>query len=135
MRFNMSSKQILMIDDEADIQTVASIGLTMVSGWQVLTASSGQEGLQQAEQHQPDAILLDVMMPDMDGVATLSALRSNAQTCDIPIVFLTAKAKAADRKRFYELGAQGVINKPFDPMLLASQIAGFLNWPAGEIGP
>ncbi|MEL6813574.1 MAG: response regulator [Cyanobacteria bacterium J06598_3] len=127
----MSSKQILMIDDEADIQTVASIGLTMVSDWQVLTASSGREGLFQAEQHQPDAILLDVMMPDMDGVATLSALRANAQTRDIPIVFLTAKAKAVDRERFYGLGAQGVINKPFDPMTLASQIAGFLNWDFG----
>lgn len=124
----MSPKQILMIDDEADIQTVASIGLAMVNDWHVLTASSGQEGLKQAERHHPDAILLDVMMPDMDGVATLSALRANAQTRDIPIVFLTAKAKAVDRQRFYELGAQGVINKPFDPITLASQIAGFLNW-------
>lgn len=121
-------KQILMIDDEIDIQTVARIGLTMIGGWQVLTASSGQEGIQQAKQHRPDAILLDVMMPDMDGIATLGALKADSDTQAIPIVFLTAKSKASDRKKFYEIGAQGVINKPFDPTTLASQIAGFLGW-------
>jgi CheY-like chemotaxis protein len=123
-----TQKQVLMIDDEIDIQTVARIGLTMVSGWQVLTASSGEEGIAQAKQHRPDAILLDVMMPDMDGFATLSALKADPDTQAIPIVFLTAKAKAIDRKKFYEIGAQGVINKPFDPTTLASQIAGFLGW-------
>ncbi|MEL6779790.1 MAG: response regulator [Cyanobacteria bacterium J06597_16] len=124
----MSSKQILMIDDEVDIQTVARIGLTTLSGWDVLTASSGAEGIAQALRRQPDAILLDVMMPDMDGVATLKALKADAQTQAIPVIFLTAKSKAADRKKLYEAGAQGVINKPFDPTTLASQISGFLGW-------
>jgi CheY-like chemotaxis protein len=124
----IKQKQILMIDDEIDIQTVARIGLTMMGGWQVVTASSGREGIQQAKQHRPDAILLDVMMPDMDGIATLSALKADSDTQTIPIVFLTAKSKASDRKKFYEIGAQGVINKPFDPTTLASQIAGFLGW-------
>ncbi len=122
------AKQILIIDDEADIQTVARIGLTVLNGWQVLTADLGQEGLRQAQAYQPDAILLDVMMPDMDGVATLAALKADTTTQSIPIVFLTAKSKAADRKRLYELGAQGVIHKPFDPTTLASQISGFLGW-------
>lgn len=124
----MSSKQILMIDDEVDIQTVARIGLTTLSGWDVLTASSGAEGIAQALRRQPDAILLDVMMPDMDGVATLKVLKADAQTQAIPVIFLTAKSKAADRKKLYEAGAQGVINKPFDPTTLASQISGFLGW-------
>lgn len=121
-------KKILMIDDEADIQTIARIGLTLMGGWQVLTASSGQEGIAQAKKNRPDAILLDVMMPDMDGIATLSALKADAETQFIPIIFLTAKSKASDRKKFYEIGAQGVINKPFDPTTLASQISGFLGW-------
>ncbi|MEM9088905.1 MAG: response regulator [Cyanobacteria bacterium P01_F01_bin.53] len=121
-------KQILMIDDEADIQTVARIGLKMIAGWEVLTANSGKEGIEQAKGHQPDAILLDVMMPDMDGVATLHALKADVETQAIPIIFLTAKAKAMDRKKLYDIGAQGVINKPFDPTTLSSQIEGFLGW-------
>lgn len=124
----MNPKQILMIDDEIDIQTIARMGLTLISGWQVLTASSGQEGIQQAKGHQPDAILLDVMMPDMDGVATLAALKADQVTQAIPVIFLTAKSKASDRQKLYALGAQGVINKPFDPTTLASQISGFLGW-------
>lgn len=124
----MTKKQILMIDDETDIQTVARIGLTMTSDWQVTVASSGKAGIQQAKQQLPDAILLDVMMPDMDGIATLKALKADTQTQGVPVIFLTAKSQAATRKQFYELGALGVINKPFDPMTLAGQIAGFLGW-------
>ncbi|MEM6867698.1 MAG: response regulator [Cyanobacteria bacterium P01_C01_bin.121] len=124
----MLSKQILMIDDESDIQTVARIGLTIMSDWQVLTASSGKEGIAQAKSHKLDAILLDVMMPDMDGIATLKALKADSSTQSIPIIFLTAKSRALNRKELYALGAQGVIHKPFDPTTLASQIAGFLGW-------
>lgn len=124
----MTKKQILMIDDETDIQTVARIGLTMTSDWQVTVASSGKAGIQQAKRQTPDAILLDVMMPDMDGIATLKALKADTQTQGVPVIFLTAKSQAATRKQFYELGALGVINKPFDPMTLAGQIAGFLGW-------
>ncbi len=124
----MLNKQILMIDDESDIQTVARIGLTMIGGWRVLTASSGKEGIAQAKTHVLDAILLDVMMPDMDGVATLKALKADASTQSIPVIFLTAKSRAVNRSDLYALGAQGVIHKPFDPTTLASQIEGFLGW-------
>ncbi len=124
----MTCKQILLIDDQPDIQTVARLSLKVVGGWQVFTASSGKEGIQQAKVHQPDAILLDVMMPEMDGLATLAVLRADPVTQSIPVIFLTAKARAIDRKKLYELGAQGVINKPFNPTTLASQIAGFLSW-------
>ncbi|MEL7142172.1 MAG: response regulator [Cyanobacteria bacterium J06554_3] len=124
----MTSKKILMIDDESDIQTVARIGITLVEDWEVSTANSGREGIAQAKAHLPDAILLDVMMPDMDGLATLKALKSDVSTKDIPVIFLTAKSQAIDLKQFYQLGAQGVIHKPFDPMTLSSQISGFLSW-------
>ena len=88
----MINKQILMIDDERDIQTVARIGLSMMGGWKVFTANSGLEGIRQAKEHALDAILLDVMMPDMDGVATLKALKADLATRAIPIIFLTAKS-------------------------------------------
>jgi len=124
----MNNRTILMIDDEADIQTVARIGLSMTSSWQVTVANSGKAGIAEAQQQKPDAILLDLMMPDMDGIATLKALKGDQRTQHIPVVFLTAKSQAVARKQFYELGAQGVIHKPFDPMTLAGQVAGFLGW-------
>ena len=123
------NKQILIIDDEVDIQTVARVGLTVFGGWQVITATSGKAGIAQAKAHRPDAILLDVMMPDMDGADTIRTLKADSATQTIPVVFLTAKTQAMDRKRLYALGAQGVICKPFDPTTLASQIEGFLGWP------
>ncbi|MEM7062181.1 MAG: response regulator [Cyanobacteria bacterium P01_B01_bin.77] len=124
----MTCRQILLIDDEADIQTVAEIGITLSTDWQVMTANSGEKGLDVAISTHPDAILLDVAMPGMDGLATLAALQKHQATADIPIIFLTAKAQAADRRRLYEAGASGVITKPFDPTTLASQVAGFLAW-------
>ena len=125
----MTRRQILLIDDETDIQTVAKLGITLSTDWEVITANSGEAGLEIAIATPPDAILLDVAMPGMDGLATLSALKENPETTDIPIIFLTAKAQAADRRRLYEAGARGVITKPFDPTTLASQMAGFLEWP------
>ena len=124
----MSSKRILLIDDEVDIHKITQVGLMMEAGWELLTAQSSDEGIAIALAKHPDAILLDVMMPERDGIATLKLLHELPEVQDIPIVFLTAKAQAADRRHFYSLGAQGVITKPFDPMTLASQISGFLAW-------
>ena len=124
----MTKRKILLIDDEIDIQTVAKIGLTLNTDWSVITASSGEAGLEVAIATTPDAILLDVAMPGMDGLATISALQKNTATAKIPVVFLTAKAQASDRRRLYEAGASGVITKPFDPITLSSQLAGFLAW-------
>jgi CheY-like chemotaxis protein len=124
----MTHRQLLLIDDETDIQTVAKIGLTLNTDWQVMTANSGEAGLEAAIATIPDAILLDVAMPGMDGLATLAALKENTATAHIPIIFLTAKAQASDRRRLHDAGASGVITKPFDPTTLASQIAGFLAW-------
>lgn len=124
----MSNKRILLIDDETDIHTIAQIGLTLEAGWDMLMASSGTEGIDIAIREHPDAILLDAMMPGQDGIAALKRLQAMPETQNIPVIFLTAKAQAADRREFYAVGAKGVITKPFDPTTLASQVAGFLAW-------
>jgi len=124
----MTSKRILVIDNEQYIQEVAQICLQTVAGWQVMTAGSGKEGVSKAETEQPDAILLDVMMPDMDGLMTFQKLQENAATQQIPVILLTAKVQASDRRRYQELGVQGAIAKPFDPLQLAGQVAEVLGW-------
>jgi CheY-like chemotaxis protein len=124
----MNFKRILFIDDEEDIRTLASFCLESEAGWQMLGASNATEGIAIAETEQPDAILLDAMMPEIDGLQTLAQLRVNPKTKHIPTIFVTAKAQASDRRRFYNAGAKGVINKPFDSLTLASQISGFLGW-------
>lgn len=124
----MRGKRILFIDDEDDIKTLAQFCLESEAGWQMMSASGGIEGLAIAETEQPDAILLDAMMPVIDGIRTSEKLRLNSKTRHIPIIFITAKAQASDRRRFYNAGAKGVINKPFNSLTLASQISGFLGW-------
>jgi CheY-like chemotaxis protein len=123
-----SARRILIIDDESDIREVAQVSLQLVGGWDVLTAPSGEEGLATAGAEQPDAILLDVMMPDMDGPTTFGKLQANTATRHIPVILLTAKVQAADHRRFTELGVAAVIAKPFDPLKLAGQVAGVLGW-------
>jgi CheY-like chemotaxis protein len=124
----MATKQILVIDDEDDIREVAQVSLEMMGNWAVLTACSGQEGLTKAEAEQPDAILLDVMMPDMDGPSTFQQLQQTPAICHIPVILVTAKVQASDQRRFASLGVQGVITKPFDPLTLADQVAETLGW-------
>lgn len=124
----MNAKRILFIDDEDDIKTLARFCLESEAGWSMIGASGGLEGVALAENEQPDAILLDAMMPEVDGIETLQRLRLNPKTKHIPAIFITAKAQASDRRRFYNAGAKGVINKPFDSLTLASQISGYLGW-------
>lgn len=104
------------------------MGIEIEVGWQVAIASSGLEGIAIAQKQQPDAILLDVMMPDLDGISTLSQLKANPKTKSIPVIFLTAKTQAADKNQFASLGVVGVITKPFNSMTLASRIAKILQW-------
>ncbi len=122
----MSQKRILLVDDENDIREVAAISMQAVGGWQVSSASGGREAVAKALAEQPDAILLDVMMPDLDGPATFKLLQEDDRTRDIPVILLTAKAQAADRRSFDELGVAGVLSKPFDPMSLPDQVAALL---------
>ena len=121
-------RRILVIDDEDDFREVAAMSLDSVAGWDVLTADSGARGLAQAIEMQPDAILLDVMMPGMDGAATFRALRSNPATARIPVLLLTAKVQQNDQRRFADLGVDAVLFKPFDPITLSTQIANALGW-------
>ena len=122
------TKCILVIDDDEDIQDVALVALEVVGGWEVITASSGSEGILLAAAEKPDTILLDVMMPDSDGIATLEQLKANPITQPIPVIFLTAKVQSGDRDRFAQLDIVDVIAKPFKTMLLAQQVATILGW-------
>lgn len=124
----MTEKNILLIDDEETIQEVVRVGIEIEAGWQVESASSGWAGINLAQNLQPDVILLDVMMPDMDGINTLSRLKNNNKTSTIPVIFLTAKAQAEEKNQFQSLGVVDVITKPFNSMTLASQIAKILSW-------
>ncbi|NJR64467.1 MAG: response regulator [Leptolyngbyaceae cyanobacterium CRU_2_3] len=122
------TKRILIIDNEQYIQEVIQICLQTTAGWQVMAVSSGRDGIAKAEVEQPDAILLDVMMPDMDGLTTFQVLQDHPDTRPIPVILLTAKVQSSDRCRYEELGVKGTIAKPFDPLELASQVATILGW-------
>lgn len=124
----MMTKKILVIDDEDGIREIIQICLEVAAGWEVLTAASGSEGLAIAKQQQPDAILLDVMMPDMDGPTTFRQLQADATTAHIPTILLTAKAKISEQQQFIDLGVTGVITKPFKAQELVDQIRAILNW-------
>ena len=124
----MANKCMLVVDDEEDIREIAQLSLEAVGGWQVCTAQSGSEGLISAECQQPDAILLDVMMPGMDGLSTLEKLRANPLTKNIPVIFLTAKDKLLNRDKLAQMQVKGIIPKPFDPMNLAKQVAQLLSY-------
>ena len=124
----MLSKRILLVDDEPDIRAVASMALDLVGGWDVAIASSGQQALEMVAAQRPDAILLDVMMPGLDGPGTFERLQQDDATRAIPVVLLTAKVQATDLRRFADLGVAGVLAKPFDPMRLAGQVSDALGW-------
>lgn len=115
------SLRILYVDDEADIREVAKLALELDPEIEVRTCASGEEALEVTSVWQPQLILLDVMMPGMDGPTTLARLRERAETADIMILFITARTQAHEVERFLALGAAGVIAKPFDPMTLASE--------------
>ena len=121
-------KTILVIEDEASLRLVIKITLEKLGGWTVVTAASGEDGLYQARQAQPDAILLDVMMPDMDGLTVLQQLRSQPQTCKTPVILLTAKMMPLAPDEQTQFGISGIIAKPFDPLQLTQQVVGILHW-------
>ena len=118
----MTAFRVLHVDDEPDIREVVEISLALDSDFETRGCGSGREALAVAVDWQPNLILLDVMMPVMDGPATLAQLRDNAQTAKIPVVFITARAQTKELDLFRSLGAAGVIHKPFDPMTLAASV-------------
>jgi CheY-like chemotaxis protein len=121
-------RSILIIDDEDDIREVAALSLEATAGWKILTASSGAEGITVASAHQPDAILMDVMMPGVDGPTTFRAMQQTPDIAHIPVVLLTAKVQGVDQRRFAGLGLAGILFKPFDPLTLSEQISNVLGW-------
>ena len=121
-------KRVLIVDDDPGISRIVQISLKAIAGWEVLMASSGQEGLKRAEEDCPDAILLDVMMPGMDGITTLNKMQANPNIERIPIILLTAKAQTSEQQQFTELAITGVITKPFTAPDLVKQMRSLLNW-------
>lgn len=118
----MELEKIMHIEDDLSIQEVTRVALEIVGGFTMISCSSGAEGLQQVEGFAPQLILLDVMMPGMDGPETLAQLRQLPATKATPVVFMTAKVQEHEIQEYYQLGAAGVIIKPFDPMTLSLQI-------------
>ena len=114
--------RVLYVDDESDIREIAQLALELDPAIRVRTAATGAEAIALAESFAPDLVLLDVMMPEMDGVATLAQLRSHEVTRRTPVIFITARTQASEVLRFKCLGALAVIPKPFDPMRLAAQV-------------
>ncbi len=114
--------RILCIDDERDILDVAQMCLQIVGGFDVTVCDSGAKGLAQAAADRPDLILLDVMMPDMNGPETLEHLQASPALRDIPVIFVTARIQPAEIQSYLRMGVTGVIPKPFDPMALAGQV-------------
>ena len=118
----MSLKKILLIDDEDDIREVAEFSFESDGAFEVFTAPNGRTGVELASRQQPDVILLDVMMPELDGPSTFALLQESADTRAIPVIFLTAKVQASDKRTLLALGARGIIAKPFDPIQLPQQV-------------
>lgn len=122
------TRRVLIIDDDEDIREVAKMALEATAGWTVMTREDGPSGLQAARQDPPDLILLDYMMPGMDGIATLGELRRNGETREVPVVVFTAKSDTGLLQRLKDAGAVGHVAKPFDPMTLADTLEGLLGW-------
>lgn len=124
----MSVPTVLVVDDNDDIRELAQLCLETVDGWVVLTAGSGPDAIAAAREHHPDAVLLDMMMPEMDGLTTFEHLQSDESTRDIPVLLFTAKLQARDRQVWEGTAIRGTIAKPFDPMTLGAEVSRTLKW-------
>ena len=122
----MNPTRILHVDDEPDIRDIVYLSLGLNPEFEVREVGSGAEAIDAAAEWSPDLILLDVMMPKMDGPATFAQLHNNPKTSGIPILFMTARSQTPEVERFKSLGAKGVIVKPFDPMTLAAEVQSHL---------
>jgi DNA-binding response OmpR family regulator len=125
---SISNKTVSIVDDEALIRKCLQVGLETLRGWKVLQADTGITGFVAAKEEQPDVILLDVSMPEMDGVTALRELQHDEATRHIPVIMMTALSTENDRRRYGELGATWLIPKPFDVIKLPSEVATVLGW-------
>ena len=117
------TKSILIVDDEEDIRELIQLGLEMQTSWKVLNSNSGEEAIQIAATEQPDVILLDLMMPDMDGRITLQKLKGDSKTNKIPVILMTAKSKSSVAESFENLDVAAIFTKPLRPLNLAQEIS------------
>ena len=127
MTTTIDIKQVLLVDDDQNIRTLAQMGLEGLTDWKVELAASGAEAISKATAVKPDLIILDVMMPGMDGPTTLAELRKLEELSTIPVIFMTAKAQTHEVELYQKMGARGIITKPFDPMTLPDDIQGILS--------
>jgi CheY-like chemotaxis protein len=121
-------RKVLVVDDDDTIREVAKVALEVVGGWHVSTATNGDEASRLAMADQPDVVLLDVMMPALDGPSTAALLHAHPVTRDVPVIFLTAKTPLSDAQLGSVANLAGVITKPFDPMSLATEISRLAGW-------
>ena len=126
----MTVPTVLVVDDDDSVREITQLALEVVAGWRILAADRGAAALEIARAERPDAVLLDVMMPEMDGPTTFRHLRGDERTRDIPVILLTAKVLAGERQLWDELAIHGVISKPFDPMTLSTEVSRLLGWEA-----
>jgi CheY-like chemotaxis protein len=120
-------KKVLLVDDDQNIRFVAQMTLEGLTEWKIIAADSGKAAIEAAPQELPDLIMLDVMMPEMDGPTTFMKLQENPALRGIPVIFMTAKIQTHELETYLQLGAAGVISKPFDPMTLPDEIAKILS--------
>lgn len=121
--------RVLVVDDDDDIRDLTQMTLEMVMGWEVLTASGGIEALQVCRDQRPDAVLMDMMMPDMDGLTTFEHLQADPGTRSIPVILFTAKGGTGVQRPWDDHPLSGVIAKPFNPMTLGNEVCSILSWP------
>lgn len=119
--------KVLLVDDEDDIRKIGHLSLTAVGKLQAVTASNALDGIAAARTEKPDVILMDMMMPGMDGLSALAQLRVDPELKAIPVIFMTAKVQRHEVEHYLQVGALGVIQKPFDPMLLPGQVRALLD--------
>jgi CheY-like chemotaxis protein len=124
----MTTPTVLVVDDDEMIRQLTEMSLESVNGWNVLTAEGGVAAIELAGRHRPDAVLLDMMMPDMDGLTTFQHLQDDDATRGIPVILFTAKSTVGNQQPWDGYAISGVIAKPFDPMTLGDEIAELLQW-------
>lgn len=128
----MTIRKVLLVDDDPSIRQIGSLSLRNIGKWQVWVAENGEEAVALVLREAPDLVLLDYMMPGLDGPATLRHIREQKSAAQLPVLFLTARSEEAEVAKMMELGVQGVIIKPFAPLLLPGQIRQLVDPPAAR---
>jgi CheY-like chemotaxis protein len=124
----VSETTVLVVDDDENIRELTQLALETVNGWSVMTANGGVAALEMCRAHHPDVVLLDMMMPDMDGLTTFEHLQADERTRDIPVILFTAKGRVGDRQPWDDYAIRGMIPKPYNPMTLGQQVMEMLEW-------